>query len=473
MSIARPTIAAVAVVGLLVACSGPDDAPADPAPEVSETAEPDADDPSEPEPSAADEPVEVPLPDTPVGGQLAWVLDTLADDPPSDESVWTARFDEAFLTEVPVQQLRMVFSQFRADWTVTAYEGSPDGLEGVATIREPGGSEFELLGIVEAASPHRFTGLLFRPPTEPIEPPEDFDELAERLGEAVDTGVVLAAEVDDGACEPLYADDADTVVPIGSIFKLYVLGAVADAVAAGEVGWDDELTIRDERKSLPSGRLQDEPDGTTVSVRDAALGMIEISDNTATDLLIDLVGRETVEAAQADYGHHDPSLNVPFLTTRELFQLKWQLDDDEREAYLAADAEGRRGFLDDDLAERPLDVDVGDVTTPTELETLEWFATAEDLCRAHVGLAGRGDQDPVVREILAANPGVAVDPQVWPYVGFKGGSEPGLMALSWYLESADGDAHVLVTVAVDPDALLDDTTLIQLGSAGIDLLAAR
>ncbi|MEX2503657.1 MAG: hypothetical protein WD378_02335 [Egicoccus sp.] len=75
---------------------------------------------------------------------------------------------------------------------------------------------------------------------------------------------------------------------------------------------------------------------------------------------------------------------MPFLTTRELFQLKWQIDDAEREAYIAEDAEGRRSFLDDDLADRPLDVDVSDVTTPTELETLEWFATAEDLCRARV-----------------------------------------------------------------------------------------
>jgi hypothetical protein len=155
--------------------------------------------------------------------------------------------------------------------------------------------------------------------------------------------------------------------------------------------------------------------------------MIEISDNTATDLLIDL----------------------------------------------AADADGRRSFLDDDLADRPLDVDVSDVTTPTEVETLEWFATAEDICRAHAGLAERGQRDPVVREVLAANPGVPVDTQAWAYVGFKGGSEPGLFALSWYLETAAGDGHVLVTIAVDPEALVDDMTLVQLGSAGIDLLARR
>jgi len=461
------------VAALLSACTGAaDDAPGA-TPQPGDTGPSDAQDTDEPDAAETTGPEAVDLPDSPVGRQLAWVLDTLADEPPADEAVWTERFDEAFLGEVPVQQLRQVFSQFQADWTVTAYEEAPGGREGVATITEPGGSAFELLGIVEPGAPHRFTGLLFRPPTDPVEPPEDLDELAARLDEAADTGVLLVADVVDGACEPRHADDADAVVPIGSIFKLYVLGAVADAVAAGEVAWDDEVTVREERKSLPSGTLQDAPDGTPVSVREAARAMIGISDNTATDLLIDLVGREAVEAAQGDLGHHDPSLNVPFLTTRELFQLKWQIGDDERAAYVADDADGRRAFLDDDLAERPFDVEVADVTTPTELETLEWFATAEDICRAHAGLAERGGDDPVVREVVAANPGVAVDASVWPYVGFKGGSEPGLMALSWYLESTGGDAQVLVTVAVDPEALLDDMTLVQLGSAGIDLLARR
>ena len=44
--------------------------------------------------------------------------------------------------------------------------------------------------------------------------------------------------------------------------------------------------------------------------------MIAISDNTATDHLIDLVGRDRVEAALTVFGHSDPAMTVPFLTTR-------------------------------------------------------------------------------------------------------------------------------------------------------------
>ena len=39
---------------------------------------------------------------------------------------------------------------------------------------------------------------------------------------------------------------ADDVVPLGSTFKLYVLAALADRIAGGELAWTDELAIRDE-----------------------------------------------------------------------------------------------------------------------------------------------------------------------------------------------------------------------------------
>jgi beta-lactamase class A len=50
------------------------------------------------------------------------------------------------------------------------------------------------------------------------------------------------------------------------------------------------LTVTAQLKSLPSGVLQYESDGTQISVLDAATKMISISDNAATDMLINLVG---------------------------------------------------------------------------------------------------------------------------------------------------------------------------------------
>ncbi len=132
----------------------------------------------------------------------------------------------------------------------------------------------------------------------------------------------LVAAVNGNTCRPVDAIGATTPAPLGSAFKLYVLDALARAVAAGKVSWDQPLTVTSQVKSLPSGVLQDDPDGTRVSVRQVAAGMISISDNTAANMLIALLGRHAVEAATRASGMADPALDVPFLTTRELFVLK-------------------------------------------------------------------------------------------------------------------------------------------------------
>ena len=132
---------------------------------------------------------------------------------------------------------------------------------------------------------------------------------------------LLVAEVTDGSCRPLHAIDPTTTAPVGSVLKLYVLAALGTAVKSGTVSWTQQLTVTPELKSLPSGVLQDRPDGTRVSVQDVATGMISISDNTATDMLIHQLGRPAVEAELHAAGMVDPSRNEPFLSTRETFIL--------------------------------------------------------------------------------------------------------------------------------------------------------
>jgi D-alanyl-D-alanine carboxypeptidase len=59
--------------------------------------------------------------------------------------------------------------------------------------------------------------------------------------------------------------------------KLHVLYALGEAVAAGKVSWDQPLTVTAKLTSVPSGVLQNEPDGTQLTVLDAATKMITIS----------------------------------------------------------------------------------------------------------------------------------------------------------------------------------------------------
>ena len=46
------------------------------------------------------------------------------------------------------------------------------------------------------------------------------------------------------------------------MFKLYILSAVANQIDAGDLKWDQQLTITEQIKSLPTGALQNKPDGT-------------------------------------------------------------------------------------------------------------------------------------------------------------------------------------------------------------------
>lgn len=48
----------------------------------------------------------------------------------------------------------------------------------------------------------------------------------------------------------LASQDDETLLPLASVFKLYVLGALVEAVSAGRITWDDPVTIRDGLDSL-------------------------------------------------------------------------------------------------------------------------------------------------------------------------------------------------------------------------------
>ena len=131
------------------------------------------------------------------------------------------------------------------------------------------------------------------------------------------------SKVNDGKCDLVAGTNTDLSLPLASIFKLYVLLAVADAVKDGTVRWDDQLTVTKEGKAVGAAGLEELEPGTQVSVKTAAQQMISASDNMATDLLIARLGPGAVERALVAAGHHDPASMTPFPTTHELFSVGW------------------------------------------------------------------------------------------------------------------------------------------------------
>ena len=152
------------------------------------------------------------------------------------------------------------------------------------------------------------------------------------------------SKINDGRCDLVAGTNTDMSLPLASIFKLYVLLAVSEAVKAGTVSWDDQLMVTEEGKDVGAAGLEEVPDGTTVSVRTAAQQMISASDNMATDLLIQRLGPGAVERALVTAGHHDPASMTPFPTTHELFSVGWGKPD-LREQWKQASPQGRAKLL--------------------------------------------------------------------------------------------------------------------------------
>jgi beta-lactamase class A len=86
------------------------------------------------------------------------------------------------------------------------------------------------------------------------------------------------------------ASRGDEKFPTASLIKVAVLVTVFDLVEKGQMSLDDRIAVTKADKVPGSGTLQFMHDGLEVTVRDAAWLMSAISDNTATNLLLDKVG---------------------------------------------------------------------------------------------------------------------------------------------------------------------------------------
>lgn len=81
----------------------------------------------------------------------------------------------------------------------------------------------------------------------------------------------------------------DETFPTASLIKVPILVTVFDLVAKGQLSLDDPLTVLKIDQVPGSGVIQYLHNGTILTVNDAAWLMSTISDNTATNLLLDRI----------------------------------------------------------------------------------------------------------------------------------------------------------------------------------------
>jgi beta-lactamase class A len=276
---------------------------------------------------------------------------------------------------------------------------------------------------------------------------------------------LLVANVSSGSCQLVHGIDPGTTAPLGSAVKLYVLDALGNAVAAGKVRWDQPLTVTAQFKALPPGELQNEPDGTRISVLDSAAKMISLSDNTAADMLTGLVGRPAVEDALTATGMTSPALDRPFLTTREIYVLKLDHWPDLAQRYITANEPSRRALLASTVDRAPLPAveEAGAWTTPREVDRLEYFASASDVCRVYTSLATLARQPalaPIGRVLALNDDGLQLDPAQWKTTWFKGGSEPGVLTLAFLATNRSGQSYVVTVLAENNSQPIDQASAI-------------
>jgi hypothetical protein len=416
------------------------------------------------------------LPGTPAGRQAQWFVGAVAHVPLPIAEI-KAHFDSTFLAAVPPDQLNATLHGVSAVRVGSITASTSEAIVFVVTVN----GTVRLSVSLAVDSKGLISGLLLRPagasPTAPAVPSTwaGVDRMVRSVAPQVR---LLVASVTAGTCQPVQAIGATTPAPLGSAFKLYVLDALARAIASGRASWAEKLTVTAKTKSLLGGVLENEPAGTRATVEQVATDMISISDNTAADMLISLVGRAAVEQATKETGMADPSLDVPFLTTRELLVLK--LDDWPKLAqrYLALGPARRLALLTATVDQVPIGGYTSAWTKPRDINTLEWFASPTDICRVYASLAALARQPGLVpiSSVMSLNPGdMSLPSSQWRPVWFKGGSEPGVLTLNYLATTRSGHTYVVSILAEDPPAPISQTsatlTLISAAKGAFELAA--
>lgn len=90
--------------------------------------------------------------------------------------------------------------------------------------------------------------------------------------------------------------------PAASTIKVYVLQALLERVAAGDSDLDDEVVVTAADQVTGSGILKALTPGRRYTLRDLATLMVAVSDNTATNVLIEHVGLDALNASIDAHG---------------------------------------------------------------------------------------------------------------------------------------------------------------------------
>jgi beta-lactamase class A len=110
---------------------------------------------------------------------------------------------------------------------------------------------------------------------------------------------VYAKDLKTGQTVALKADEP---VQTASVIKLALLYEAMEQIRAGKRHWDDTVTLTKENQTGGSGVLGFFDTPVTLTLKDILSMMVIVSDNTATNLAIDTIGLDAVNADMGQLG---------------------------------------------------------------------------------------------------------------------------------------------------------------------------
>lgn len=135
----------------------------------------------------------------------------------------------------------------------------------------------------------------------------DWSELTALADAAEQVGGVVGIAV-LGPQGERFARNGARLFRAASTMKIPLMVELLRQVERGEFALDDPFTLTAADKAPGSGVLQDLHDGLTITYRDLIYLMISISDNTATNILIDRAGMPAVNATMRELGMNQSTL---------------------------------------------------------------------------------------------------------------------------------------------------------------------
>jgi beta-lactamase class A len=110
---------------------------------------------------------------------------------------------------------------------------------------------------------------------------------------------IFAKNLDTGETYDFRGDER---VPTASTIKIAVMVEAFARVNEGKAKWTDEVILEKQKKVGGSGILQELSDGLHLTLRDAVNLMMLVSDNTATNLVLDVLTTDAVNARMEALG---------------------------------------------------------------------------------------------------------------------------------------------------------------------------